>query len=94
MLFKRYGHRASGTGVRLDMEDHPSYGRALDLGRASGGIAGPFKLWVRQHDGKCATLDALEPVDLAALRDGISNLLAYEGFEEVIEVNVPRGMTS
>lgn len=84
-LFNRYPGVA---GVRLDVEHHPSHGRALDLGRAAGGICGPFSLWVRQHDNRCVTLDALEPSDLIALRDGINSLLAAEGVERQVTVNV------
>jgi hypothetical protein len=86
LYFRYKGH---GGGVRLDNKEDPQAGRALDLGQTGGGIEGPYKLWVRDAQGRQAQLDRLTPGDLANLRDGISAMLAYDGHEEVTEVNVP-----
>ena len=92
-LHVRY-NGASAAGLRLDNLEYPQQGRALDMGRSAGGQAPDYTMWVRAHDGRDLVLDGLTVADVAALRDGLSNMLAYDGHEQVIEVNVPKGVAS
>lgn len=85
MLVNRYTD--PGCGIRLDCEDDPMTGPALDMGRVNQVGKQYAELWVRESGrgaGKSATI-RLSPENVRDLRDGLNLLLVDMGLDMAVD---------
>jgi hypothetical protein len=87
-MFNRYPKTA---GCRLDTEDDPQHGAAIDVGgplrRVLTNDANHGSLWVRDAEGNTAKVE-INSGDVRALRDGLTRMLIEAGYEREITVAV------